>query len=180
MRKSIPHVPTLYTTFTHRMGLVTGRNPSNRVVSGLRQLTHGSELFEVQAGAGLTQQVEPVVQELTAGSCVQVLQLLHRDLGLNVHYAQDEWRVLHLHNAKKQTKKDFKKSNENSVNTFAWQIFWCLCKIWYLCYIVPPGVLAPMGQVRSDDLILKYPNSMLVHLQSVLHTLRSQTLVEKK
>lgn len=49
-----------------------------------------------------------------------------------------------------------------------------------MCYIVPPGVLAPMGQVRSDDLILKYLNSMLVHLQSVLHTLRSQTLVEKK
>lgn len=69
------------------------------VVSGLGLLTHGSELFEVQAGAGLAQQVESVVQELTAGGCVQVLQLLHGDLGLNVHYAQDERRVLHLHGA---------------------------------------------------------------------------------
>lgn len=69
------------------------------VVSGLGLLTHGSELFEVQAGAGLAQQVEPVVQELTAGGRVQVLQLLHGDLGLNVHYAQDERRVLHLHSA---------------------------------------------------------------------------------
>lgn len=180
MRKSIPHVPTLYTTFTHRMGLVTGRNPSNRVVSGLRQLTHGSELFEVQAGAGLTQQVEPVVQELTAGSCVQVLQLLHGDLGLNVHYAQDEWRVLHLHNAKKQTKKkDFKKAMRIVWTHLHDKSFDAYVKS-DMCYIVPPGVFAPMGQVRSDDLILKYPNSMLVHLQSVLHTLRSQTLVEKK
>lgn len=69
----------------------------NSVASGLRLLTHGSELFEVQAGAGLAQQVEPVVQELTAGGCVQVLQLLHGDLRLNVHYAQDERCILHLH-----------------------------------------------------------------------------------
>lgn len=62
----------------------------NGVVSALRLLTDGSQLFEVEAGAGLAQQVESVVQELTAGGCVQVLQLLHRDLGLNVHYAQDE------------------------------------------------------------------------------------------
>lgn len=70
----------------------------NGVISALRLLTDGSQLFEVQAGAGLTQQVESVVQELTAGGCVQVLQLLHGNLRLNIHYAQDKRCVLNLHN----------------------------------------------------------------------------------
>lgn len=50
----------------------------------------------MQAGAGLAQQVQAVVQQLGAGSRVQVLQLLHRDLRLHVHDAQDEGRVLDL------------------------------------------------------------------------------------
>lgn len=54
----------------------------------------------MQAGAGLTQQVQAVVQQLGAGSRVQVLQLLHRDLRLHVHDAQDERRVLNLRKGK--------------------------------------------------------------------------------
>lgn len=67
-------------------------------------LTHSSELFEVQAGAGLAQQVESVVQKLIARCCVQVLQLLHGDLRLNVHNAQDERRILHLHSTVRKMK----------------------------------------------------------------------------
>ena len=37
-----------------------------------------------------------MVEQLGAGSRVQVLQLLHGDLGLHVHDAQDERRVLNL------------------------------------------------------------------------------------
>lgn len=55
----------------------------------------------MQAGAGLAQQVQAVVQQLGAGSRVQVLQLLHRDLRLHVHDAQDEGRVLDLKGPKK-------------------------------------------------------------------------------
>lgn len=50
----------------------------------------------MQAGAGLTQQVQAMVQELGAGSRVQVLQLFDRDLRLDVDDAQDERRVLNL------------------------------------------------------------------------------------
>ncbi len=39
-----------------------------------------------------------MVQQLGAGSCVQVLQLLHWDLRLHIHDAQDERRVLDLEN----------------------------------------------------------------------------------
>jgi len=59
-------------------------------------LTDCGELLEVQAGAGLAQQVQPVVEQLGAGHRVQVLQVLHGDLRLHVHDAQDERRVLHL------------------------------------------------------------------------------------
>lgn len=60
--------------------------------------TNGGKLFKVQAGAGLTQQVQTMIEQLGAGSCVQVFQLLHWNLGLNVHNAQDERRVLNLEN----------------------------------------------------------------------------------
>lgn len=59
-------------------------------------LTDSGQLFEVQTGAGLTQQVQSVIEQLGAGSSVQVLQVFHRDLWLYVHYAQDERLVLDL------------------------------------------------------------------------------------
>lgn len=59
-------------------------------------LTDSGQLFEVQTGAGLTQQVQSVIEQLGAGSSVQVLQVFHWDLWLDVHYAQDERCVLDL------------------------------------------------------------------------------------
>lgn len=41
-----------------------------------------------------------MVQQLGAGSCVQVLQLLHRDLRLHVDDAQDKRCVLNLEDKK--------------------------------------------------------------------------------
>lgn len=71
---------------------------------GLARLTDGGQLLEVQAGAGLTQQIQPVVEQLGAGSRVQVLQLLHRDLGLHVDDAQDERCVLDLEAERRRRK----------------------------------------------------------------------------
>ena len=65
--------------------------------------TNGGQLSEVQAGAGLAQQVEPVVEQLGAWGRVQVLQLLDGDLWLNVHDAQDERCVLHLQSGRHTT-----------------------------------------------------------------------------
>lgn len=70
----------------------------------LASLTDGGQLLEVQAGAGLTQQIQPVVEQLGAGGRVQVLQLLHRDLGLHVDDAQDERRVLDLQGERRRVK----------------------------------------------------------------------------
>lgn len=39
-----------------------------------------------------------MVEQLRAGSCVQVLQMFHWDLRLHVHNAQDERCVLNLDN----------------------------------------------------------------------------------
>lgn len=64
--------------------------------------TNSGELLEVQAGAGLTQQVQTMVEQLGAGSRVQVLQLLHGDLWLHVHNAEDERRVLDLKYTKRR------------------------------------------------------------------------------
>lgn len=50
----------------------------------------------MEAGAGLTQQVQTMVQELGAGCGVQMFELLHRNFWLHVHDAQDERRVLDL------------------------------------------------------------------------------------
>lgn len=72
---------------------------------GLACLTDGGQLLEVQAGAGLTQQIQPVVEQLGAGSRVQVLQLLDRDLGLHVDDAQDERRVLDLQGGESEIRK---------------------------------------------------------------------------
>ena len=65
--------------------------------------TDGGQLSEVQAGAGLAQQVQPVVEQLGARGCVQVLQLLDGDLRLNIHDAQDERRVLYLQSGRHTT-----------------------------------------------------------------------------
>lgn len=64
-------------------------------------LTQGGQLLEVQAGVGLAQQVQPVVQQLAAGNSVEVLQLLHGNFWLDHHHTQDEGRVLHLQNRTK-------------------------------------------------------------------------------
>lgn len=53
-------------------------------------LTDCGKLFKVQTRARLTQEVQTMVQQLGAGSCVQVLQLLHWDLWLHIHDAQDK------------------------------------------------------------------------------------------
>lgn len=71
-------------------------NTARRGGEASGRLTDCSELLKVQAGAGLPQQVQAVVEQLGAGSRVQVLQLLHRDLRLHVHDAQDEGGVLNL------------------------------------------------------------------------------------
>lgn len=63
-------------------------------------LTQRGQLLEVQAGVGLAQQVQPVVQQFAAGDSVEVLQLLHRNFWLDHHHTQDEGRVLHLQNTK--------------------------------------------------------------------------------
>lgn len=59
----------------------------------------------MQAGIGLTQQIQTVVEQLRAGSCVQVLQLLHWDLRLHIHDAQDERRVLDLEDTKRRNER---------------------------------------------------------------------------
>lgn len=48
-----------------------------------------------------------MIEQLGAGSRVQVLQLLHRNLRLNVHNAQDEGRVLNLEDQKEQRELHF-------------------------------------------------------------------------
>lgn len=59
----------------------------------------------MQAGIGLTQQIQTMVEQLRAGSRVQVLQLLHWDLRLHVHNAQDEGRVLDLEDTKRRNER---------------------------------------------------------------------------
>ncbi len=50
----------------------------------------------MEAGAGLSQQIQAVVQEFAARGRVHIFQLLHRDLRLNINYTQYKRSVLNL------------------------------------------------------------------------------------
>jgi len=68
----------------------------------------------VEAGAGLPQQIQTVVQEFAAGCRVQIFQLLHRDLWLNINYAQNKRSVLNLQ-IRDQDKRNERCVQKNSV-----------------------------------------------------------------
>lgn len=62
-----------------------------------------------------------MVQQLGAGSRVQVLQLLHWDLWLNVNDAEDEGRVLNL-----KIRQDKERRNLNSAHLLNTALWMCL------------------------------------------------------
>jgi len=86
----------------------------------------------VEAGAGLPQQIQTVVQEFAAGCRVQIFQLLHRDLWLNINYAQNKRSVLNLQI------RDQDKRNERCVQKNSVTISFLLSNSHYSLFISTP------------------------------------------
>lgn len=114
---------------------------------GLACLTDGGQLLEVQAGAGLAQQIQPVVEQLGAGSRVQVLQLLDRDLGLHVDDAQDERRVLDLQGGESEIRNYWIEFHALLATSGRWRANFCII----FCYLQPQALppVSPPSSITS-------------------------------